>query len=70
MTPAEIKASRLRLGLTQAQLAERMRLGKDGKRIVRGWEKGERKPSGPVLVALGYMLADCAPEGPSLAETP
>ena len=58
MTPIEIKAVRLRLGMTQAQLAARLRLGKDGRRIVRGWEKGERKPSGPVTVALEYMLAE------------
>lgn len=58
VTPVEVKAARLRLGMTQAQLAAYIELGKDGRRIVRGWEKGERRPSGPVCVLLRYMLRD------------
>lgn len=56
MTPVEVKAARQRLGLTQEQMAEALRLGKDGRRIVRGWEKGERKPSGPTTLAIEYLL--------------
>jgi DNA-binding transcriptional regulator YiaG len=57
MTPDEIRAARQRLGMSQEALARAMRLGKGGNRIVRGWERGERKPSGPVIVALEFMLA-------------
>jgi hypothetical protein len=42
--------------MTQARLAEALELGKDGKRAVRRWEKGERPISGPVAVAIVLML--------------
>ena len=56
MTPAEFHAARKRLHLTQAQLAEALKLGKGGKRAVQCWERGERGISGPVAVAIEMML--------------
>jgi transcriptional regulator with XRE-family HTH domain len=56
MTPEELRTSRKRLGMTQAQLAEALQLGKDGKRAIRRWEMGERPISGPVTVAITLML--------------
>jgi DNA-binding transcriptional regulator YiaG len=49
MTPAEIKAIRHKLGLSQAGLAAALNLGKDGGRTVRRYESGEREPIGPVV---------------------
>ena len=59
MTPAEVKAARLALGMTQAQLADALRLAGDGKRTVRHWEteNGKHGISGPASVALELMLA-------------
>lgn len=56
MTADEFRAARLRLGITQAQLATALKLGKDGKRAVQRWEAGERPISGPVQVAVEFML--------------
>jgi transcriptional regulator with XRE-family HTH domain len=58
MTPDELKSARYRLGMTQAQLAKALELGKDGNRAVRRWERAERPISGPVAVAVRFMLAD------------
>jgi len=58
MTPAEIKEARRELGLTGAELASLLRLGKGGDRTVRRWESGEVKPGGPVIVAL-ELLTNC-----------
>lgn len=41
MLPDEVKSARKALGLSQAELAERLGLGPNGKRKVRRWEKGE-----------------------------
>lgn len=57
MTPAEFKEARLRLGLTQSELARALKLGGDGKRTVRRWEHGERDIPGPAQVAVRLMLA-------------
>ena len=57
MTPAELRAARKRLGMTQSQLATALKLGQDGKRAVQRWECGDRSISGPVEVAIGMMLA-------------
>lgn len=59
MTPADLRAARLRLGMTQAQLGAALRLDGDDKsraRTVRRWEAGEREIGGPVQVAVGLML--------------
>ena len=55
VTAAEFYNARKRLRMTQAQLAEALQLGKDGKRAVRRWEHGERPISGPVAVAITMM---------------
>jgi len=56
MTPADLLAARKRLGLTQGQLAQALRLQPPGDRTVRFWEKGERAIPGPVVVAVEMML--------------
>ena len=52
MTPAEVKAVRVRLGLTQRELAEWLRLSANGDRSVHRWESGDTPISGPAEVAL------------------
>lgn len=52
MSPAQFKAARLALGMTQGQLATALGLGKSGDRTIRRWENGERKISGPVARAI------------------
>lgn len=54
MTPAEFKEARKRLGLSQAEMAEFLRLS-DG-RAVRFYESGQREISGPIQVAIAYRL--------------
>ena len=49
MSPEEILGLRLRLGLTQAQLAERLGASLD---TVRSWETGRRHPTGCARKAL------------------
>ena len=56
MIPADLRAARKRLGLTQHGLAEALRMGKWGHQSVAKWEKGTNDVPGPVQVALGYML--------------
>lgn len=56
MSPDEIKAARLELGMTQAALAEALELSNNDSATVRSWEKGRRKPIGPVRVAIRLML--------------
>jgi DNA-binding transcriptional regulator YiaG len=56
MTPTELKAARQFLGLSQAGLAEALRMGANGGRTVRGWELGERAVPGPVSVAVDCLL--------------
>jgi DNA-binding transcriptional regulator YiaG len=57
LTSAEISTARKTLGLTQSQMAERLRLGQNGSRTVRRWEKGEIPVTGPASVAIEMMLA-------------
>jgi DNA-binding transcriptional regulator YiaG len=59
MTPAQVRAHRQALGMTQAELAAALRLAKDGKRTVRHWETegGKFQISGPASVALELMVA-------------
>lgn len=60
MTPDELRDARRRLGLSQSQLGERLRLGKNGGRTVRMWEAEDnvRGVPGPVQVAVEYMLRE------------
>lgn len=61
MLPTEVKAARKALGLSQAELAERLRMGPNGERTVRRWEKGDVPVSGPASVAIELMLAGRSP---------
>jgi transcriptional regulator with XRE-family HTH domain len=70
VTPAELRAARQKLGLTQAQLGEALRLRgtRDGRaRVVRQWEAGERQISGPVEIAIEHLL-HCRPQGAQIAD--
>jgi DNA-binding transcriptional regulator YiaG len=55
MTPSEFKAIRLRAGLTQSQLADRLRIS--DKRTISYWETGERPISGPVSLLMEQIGA-------------
>lgn len=65
MTPEQIAGTRARLGLTQAQFAERINLAVPGlsarQKDVSYWETGEHKPSGPAAVAIASLAADAQP---------
>jgi DNA-binding transcriptional regulator YiaG len=58
MTPAEVRAHRQALGMTQADLAAALELSSDGKRTVRHWETegGKFQSTGPARVALRLMV--------------
>lgn len=55
MTPATFKAIRERAGLTQGQLAERLRLSDS--RTIRRYEDGSREVSGPVAILMELLDA-------------
>ena len=52
-----IKEARRELGLSTKGLARALRMGDNAGRTVRHWEAGDYEPSGPVLVAIEFMLA-------------
>jgi len=54
MTPAEFKEARKRLCLSQAEMAEFLRLS--DARVIRFYEAGAREISGPIQVAIAYRL--------------
>lgn len=58
MTPAEVRAARLALGMTQAQLADALELSDNGRRTIRHWETegGKFRITGPARVAIRLML--------------
>lgn len=57
MEPAELRAARKTLGLTQSGLARALRLSeKNGDRSIRIWETEGNTVPGPVQVAVGFML--------------
>lgn len=58
MTPADLKAARAALGLTQHALARELRMGKSGWQSVNAWEKGHRPIPGPAQVAISLMLKE------------
>lgn len=61
MTGPEFEAARRKLGLTAAQLGRKLELeGRDPGQQVRRWETGAVVVSGPVRVAVRYMLAEHA----------
>lgn len=57
MTPAELRAARKQMNLTQSALAKALRLSeKNGDRSVRIWERDGNTVPGPVQVAVEMML--------------
>lgn len=56
MTPADLKAARHALGLTQHGLARALRMGKNGYQSVIRWEKDGNTIPGPVQVAVEAMM--------------
>jgi DNA-binding transcriptional regulator YiaG len=56
MTPSDFKEARLKLGFSQSEMGEALRLSGDTARSVRKWERGEREISGPVSLAVEYLL--------------
>lgn len=63
MTPSEVRSIRHQLGLTQAGLAQLLRLSTArGGRSIREYELGERTPSGPVTLALEALRDGWRPE--------
>ena len=57
-TPAALYRARKSLGMTQAELADALRLSRNGERTVRRWEKGEIPISGPAQIAVEWLLKD------------
>ena len=58
MTPADLRAARKSLGLTQHALAKALRMGKSGWQSVGRWESGETPIPGPVQVAVEFLCAE------------
>lgn len=56
MQPRDISLARRALGLTQSGLAERLRMGANGERAIRRWERGEQPITGPASVAIKLLL--------------
>jgi putative transcriptional regulator len=53
MTPAEVKAARKELKLTQREFAAVFRVGLG---TIRHWERGDRTPEGPAQVLLRVIM--------------
>lgn len=56
MTPADLRKARKSLGLTQAELAKALRMGKNGYQSVSRWETDGNDIPGPVQVAIECLL--------------
>ena len=54
MSPLEIRAARLALGMNQREFAEALRVGSEA--VIRSWESGRRPISGPASVAIEFLL--------------
>lgn len=54
MTPAQFKIARKKLGLSQLQMAEALRL--KTARAIRHYEDGTRQISGPIEICIESML--------------
>ena len=54
MTPTQFRQARKKLGLTQKQMAKRLRLKSD--RAIRRYESGEREISGPIELLIEKIL--------------
>lgn len=58
MTPAELRAARRQLGLTQHGLAEVLRMGKNGWQSISRWEQDGNTVPGPAQVAVEALLRE------------
>lgn len=56
MAPADLRAARKTLGLSQHGLAEALRMGKSGWQSVGRWEKDGNTIPGPVQIAVECLL--------------
>lgn len=56
MTPDEIIDARVRLGLSQSELAAVLGMSDTGRRTIARWEGGELPISGAAALAIRYML--------------
>lgn len=63
MIPAELRAIRSRLGLTQHGLAKALRMGKSGWQSVSRWEQDGNTIPGPAQVAVESLLGAWAWNG-------
>jgi DNA-binding transcriptional regulator YiaG len=57
MTPADFRAARNALGLTQHQLAEALRMGKHGWQSISRWEQDGGTVPGPAQIAVLSLVA-------------
>lgn len=70
MTPAEVKAARLTVHLSQEDFARVIGLtGDNAAATVRSWEKGRRPCTGTAAVAIRYLLKFGPLEPPSAASS-
>ncbi len=58
MVPADLKAARLKLGLSAARFAVEVGVGSG--RTVRRWEAGDSPIPGPVERLVNFLLRDAA----------
>ena len=61
MTPADVKAARLALGMTTAELGLALRMASDEGRSVRNCESGRNPISGPATLALEALVSGWRP---------
>lgn len=61
-TPARFTAAREYLGLNKAAMARVMRLGKNGRDVIRGIEQGSR-PFGPYQLVMEALVSGWRPHG-------
>jgi len=62
LTKDSLKEARHQLGLTAAELAKTLRMGKCAGRTIRRYERGESPIPGPVSVAIEALLSGFVPE--------
>ena len=58
MTADDLRAARKAMDMTQGDLADALLMGKHGWQIINRMENGRTKISGPVHVAVGFLVRD------------
>lgn len=61
-TKDEFRNARQELGVSAAQLAKMLRMGKGADRTIRRYERGESPVPGPITVAVEALLSGFIPE--------